>query len=159
MPKFEDRIGIIDSDQSDQDDSAKKVDINQVSMMPDNSYSQEISEVVENHQKGQEISGDDNTVEISVEPFKHRLQSKKKPKNKSCSHIFCGDFMKARLQLLRFKISWDYLVKVEKHIAPKIFFVLALQILVYFSIGMILPFVASFVGKEKCSSVSPFFVY
>lgn len=43
--------------------------------------------------------------------------------------------------------------------APKIFSILTMQIFLYFCIGMLLPFLASFLGKEECSSVSPSYVY
>lgn len=85
-------------------------------------------------------------------------RDKSKPKL-TCTQIFCGNFLKARMNLLRFKISWDYLVKVEQQVAPKIFIILAFQIVIYFTIGLILPFLASFLGKEECSSVSPLYVY
>lgn len=40
-------------------------------------------------------------------------RDKSKPKL-TCAQIFCGNFLKARLNLLRFKISWDYLIKTER---------------------------------------------
>jgi hypothetical protein len=86
------------------------------------------------------------------------LRDKTKPRA-SCDKIFCSNFLKARLHLLRFKVSWDYLVDVEQNTAPKIFVILALMIIIFTSVAMILPFLASFLGKEECSSVSPLYVY
>jgi len=44
-------------------------------------------------------------------------------------------------------------------VAPKIYIILTFQIFFYFFIGMILPFLASFLSQEECSSVSPLYVY
>lgn len=60
---------------------------------------------------------------------------------------------------MSFKTSWDYFIITEAFTSKKIFFILAITIFVYFFVGAILPFIASFTEPPACSSVSPIYVY
>jgi hypothetical protein len=152
LPKYEDRISKIESDSSDDDeDSARPRDLNQVSVMP---YSprgnNDPGGMPHDHESELELTNELNLETEDEEATKKREEQeakerkmrmikkycfksyvnlfhrdKSKPKL-SCAQIFCGNFLRARLHLLRFKISWDYLVKVERNTAPKIFVILAM---------------------------------
>ena len=86
------------------------------------------------------------------------LRDPSKPK-KSCTQICCHNYLKSRLRLLRFKISWDYFTLTEEKTSKKLFFILAFSLFIYFMIGIALPFIAAVLGPDECSSVSPMYVY
>lgn len=185
FPAYKDRVSKIESDSSDEEPPEKPsptetkvervVPVNAQSADeyadaadrdPEeriNEESEESHRSGESTDRGRQLQEDKDRKQKLIKKFCCKslfyLLNRDKTKKLTCSQIFCGNFLKARMHLLRFKISWDYLVKVEKQTAPRLFAVLVFQIVVYFSIGAILPFLASFLGQDECSSVSPYYVY
>ena len=82
----------------------------------------------------------------------------KKPK-KSCTRILCQSFLIARAEALRFKTSNSLFTNLEKKKATQNFYFIIAQMVLYFVIGMLLPFIASFTSLSECTSVSPTYVY
>jgi hypothetical protein len=183
FPAYKDRISKIESDSSDEEKLLKpgsadnKVDrVVPLNLQPGEENGEAGEQNEQNNEESEESNESGESTDRSRQlqderdrkyKFMKKLCCKSlfyllyrdKTKRMTCSQIFCGNFLKARMHLLRFKISWDFLVRVEKQTAPRLFAILVFQIVVYFSIGAILPFLASFLGQNECSSVSPYYVY
>ena len=93
---------------------------------------------------------------------KYCCYTDRKKHPRTCLQLVMPDYLKGRLQIVRFKTSWQFVNSSEESAANTIFFMLLFALFLFSFIGCALPFLASFtsiVSVPECSSVSPLYVY
>ena len=85
-----------------------------------------------------------------------RTRSKR---TKSCSRIFCSDFLAARAQALRFKTNFNLFIESENKLQKHYFIIISSCMLSYFVFALAFPLIFTNVGRVACSPASPMAVY
>jgi len=85
-----------------------------------------------------------------------RARSKR---TKSCSNIFCSDFLAARAQALRFKTNFNLFIESEKKLQKHYFIIISACMLSYFFFALAFPLIFTNVGRVTCSPTSSIAVY
>ena len=85
-----------------------------------------------------------------------RTRSKR---TKSCSRIFCSDFLAARAQALRFKTNFNLFIESENKLQKHYFIIISSCMLSYFVFALAFPLIFTNVGRAVCSPTSSIAVY